>query len=363
MFRHSSIITNLELVFSGRSLNEYSLKEDEQLGIHLFGNSLYNMLSVIGGSVAHINPKFKFNELILTHVMGESLDILKPIVITLFQQGAAQGYKVIGSMELLGDPVSLLNGFSSGVYDFIRKTGSDYQSGEGLKDLLQGVVGGTFVSVAKITGAADDLLSKIGGNRGKNNTLNNSLSLASSSKSSSSSSYLIRKGTTVSRPRPTHVGEGIKYGGERVWRGVTDGLTGIVVKPLEGAAEDGVSGFIFGLGRGAVGAVTNPVAGVLGALSAVTESVDANLKYWDKRPMGQRRPPRNQNQNQNHRNERVLTPLNQSCFIENIPTTSRKPIISMSEKVINSRSNKSGTGSADGGEKASAEVSDKKEVK
>jgi vacuolar protein sorting-associated protein 13A/C len=55
-------------------------------------------------------------------------------------------------------------------------------------------------------------------------------------------------------------------------------LAGIVVKPLQGAAADGVGGFIVGLGKGAVGAVAAPVAGVFGAVSAVSESVDANLK-------------------------------------------------------------------------------------
>ena len=81
-------------------------------------------------------------------------------------------------------------------------------------------------------------------------------------------------------------------GGERVWRGVKEGLSGIVARPLQGAREDGVPGFLLGIGRGAVGAVAAPVAGVFGAVSAVSGSVDANLKYWDARPLGRRRKPR-----------------------------------------------------------------------
>jgi len=77
-----------------------------------------------------------------------------------------------------------------------------------------------------------------------------------------------------------------------VWRGVSEGLSGIVVRPLQGAAADGLGGFFAGLGRGAVGAVAAPVAGVFGAVSAVSESVEKNLKYWDRRPMGRRRDPR-----------------------------------------------------------------------
>ena len=73
------------------------------------------------------------------------------------------------------------------------------------------------------------------------------------------------------RPPPMHVGEGLLQGGERVWRGVKEGITGIVVRPMQGAREDGVPGFLVGLGRGAVGAVAAPVAAVFGAVSAVSE--------------------------------------------------------------------------------------------
>ena len=62
------------------------------------------------------------------------------------------------------------------------------------------------------------------------------------------------------RARPVHLGEGLVAGGERVVRGIADGLTGIVARPLEGAAADGLPGFLAGLATGAVGAVAAPVA-------------------------------------------------------------------------------------------------------
>ena len=52
------------------------------------------------------------------------------------------------------------------------------------------------------------------------------------------------------RQKPKHVGEGLVQGGERVWRGVSDGITGIVVRPMQGAQKDGVPGFLVGLGQG-----------------------------------------------------------------------------------------------------------------
>ena len=61
---------------------------------------------------------------------------------------------------------------------------------------------------------------------------------------------------------------------------------------LPGASEHGLAGFVLGAGRGLVGAVARPVAGALGAVSSVAESVDASTHYWDKRPIGRRRVPR-----------------------------------------------------------------------
>jgi hypothetical protein len=279
LLRHSAVVVQLELVFGARGLNDEDLLADEQLGVALFGGTLFGMLAVVGGSVAHVSPTFTFQELIVRHSFGQERDLAKAMALSLFRQGAAQGYKVVGSMEMLGDPVALVSGMGTGVYQFFRKTGADLlgeseTTGEGLKDLLQGVVGGTFGSVAKITGAADDLLSKLGGSRRVGPLVRT------------------RDGRLAARPRPTHVGQGLVQGGERVWRGVAEGLAGIVVRPLEGAASDGVGGFFAGLGRAAVGAVAAPVAGVFGAVSAVSESVESNLKYWDRRPMGRRRDPR-----------------------------------------------------------------------
>lgn len=133
-------------------------------------------------------------------------------------------------MELLGDPVTLVSGMGHGVFSFFRKTGADLlgeseTTGEGLKDLLQGVVGGAFGSVAKITGAADDLLSKVSGSHGMDSAAGLGFASASASGgkgsgsgggdiggSSSSGRDGSRQGAhslSHRQQRPTHVGEGL----------------------------------------------------------------------------------------------------------------------------------------------------------
>lgn len=46
-------------------------------------------------------------------------------------------------------------------------------------------------------------------------------------------------------------------------QGFVDGVTGVVMKPISGAKEEGVEGFFKGFGKGVVGFVTRPTAGVI----------------------------------------------------------------------------------------------------
>lgn len=66
-------------------------------------------------------------------------------------------------------------------------------------------------------------------------------------------------------------------------QGVFDGVTGVFTKPIEGAREEGVEGFFKGLGRGAVGLVARPTAGVVdfasGSLDAVKRSLIVSAKF------------------------------------------------------------------------------------
>lgn len=56
-----------------------------------------------------MNPTFVFDELVVTHYCGSTGGLSGLVVSALAQQAVAQGYKVVGSMELLGDPLSLVS--------------------------------------------------------------------------------------------------------------------------------------------------------------------------------------------------------------------------------------------------------------
>lgn len=59
---------------------------------------------------------------------------------------------------------------------------------------------------------------------------------------------------------------------------VVSGATGIVTKPIEGAANQGVSGFFTGLIKGVAGAVSKPISGTLDLVGSTTEGLKNTQK-------------------------------------------------------------------------------------
>ncbi|KAM1609645.1 hypothetical protein ACFXTN_020154 [Malus domestica] len=70
-------------------------------------------------------------------------------------------------------------------------------------------------------------------------------------------------------------GDVIREGGGALAKGLFRGVTGILTKPLEGAKNSGVEGFVQGVGKGLIGAAAQPVSGVLDLLSKTTEGANA----------------------------------------------------------------------------------------
>jgi hypothetical protein len=122
----------------------------------------------VGGSIAHMRPTFVFSELIVTHYFGNALDFVMAVAAAIAQQGVAQSYKLVGSMDLLGDPLSLVDNLGDGVVQFIRKThaefiGDSHTRGEGARVLMRSLVGGTFGSASKIAGTLENLVRGLAG--------------------------------------------------------------------------------------------------------------------------------------------------------------------------------------------------------
>eukprot|EP00271_Cylindrocystis_brebissonii_P008358 TRINITY_DN2254_c0_g1_i1.p1 TRINITY_DN2254_c0_g1~~TRINITY_DN2254_c0_g1_i1.p1 ORF type:complete len:1958 (-),score=356.45 TRINITY_DN2254_c0_g1_i1:258-5252(-) len=71
------------------------------------------------------------------------------------------------------------------------------------------------------------------------------------------------------------LGDGLREGGEALAKGLFRGFTGILTKPMEGAQQYGVGGFVSGVGKGIVGVAAQPLSGGLDLLSKTADGINA----------------------------------------------------------------------------------------
>mmetsp|Transcript_47284 Transcript_47284/g.34572 ORF Transcript_47284/g.34572 Transcript_47284/m.34572 type:complete len:99 (+) Transcript_47284:649-945(+) len=86
------------------------------------------------------------------------------------QQAGLQFYKILGSSDLLGNPVGLVDKLGTGVYEFFNEPRKGLMTGnfraglsKGVTSLVNNAVGGTFDSVSKLTGSLYGVLKSVGG--------------------------------------------------------------------------------------------------------------------------------------------------------------------------------------------------------
>jgi len=102
---------------------------------------------------------------------------------------------------------------------------------------------------------------------------------------------------------------GIQKGGRRVIKGVTSGVTGLVIKPIEETKKSGAIGFIKGVGIGVIGLAVKPVLGVTDGISTVVLGFTKEITDPDK-ILSHIRPPRAfQRVDAQDKNSLVLSPL------------------------------------------------------
>lgn len=224
--------------------------------------------SILGG-IAHVTPEFHFKKIAWDNKFFFVDELVYDVVMKIVFNVLGQWYKIVGSLELLGDPVGLAADISSGFALAVRQTkrdisGQSEKKGQGAVTLVQAAIGAPMGALGKSTNAMGDVLKK--------------------------ATYFEDQEDEM---QPRHIGSGLVQGGVLMGKSLVYGVTGLVTKPYEGAKEDGVKGFTKGVGKGAVRLVASPFVGVLGAVEKFSTSVNNTTHLGD--PVyfeGTRRPAR-----------------------------------------------------------------------
>ncbi|RNF13337.1 uncharacterized protein Tco025E_06213 [Trypanosoma conorhini] len=139
------------------------------------------------------------------------------------------------SLPLLGVPIKLVSGIGSGAMKFFQEPIAGLSTSpkafamgfaSGSSALVSEVMGGGLGAVSNLAKTGADLMGAATGGRQRRRT--------------------------------------------GLLEGIASGVTGVVTRPMEGAAESGTTGLVRGVGMGLLGVVAHPVAGLLSDVSKLT---------------------------------------------------------------------------------------------
>ncbi len=140
----------------------------------------------------------------------------------------------------------------------------------GNKELGLGIARGASSFVKKTVFGLTDSVSKVTGSIGKG------LAAATMDKE-----FQSRRRMTRFRNKQRHALYGITAGANSFFTSVASGFEGLALRPLEGAEQGGAGGFLKGVGKGLVGAITKPAVGVFDLASNVTEGMRNTTMVFD----------------------------------------------------------------------------------
>lgn len=191
-------------------------------------------------------------------------------------QAIKQLYVLVLGLDVIGNPYGLVVGFTKGVEDLFYEPFQGLIQGPG--EFAEGLVLGVRSLFGHTVGGAAGAVSKITGAMGKG------IAALTFDKD-----YQKKRRDALNK-RPATMQEGIARSGKGLVMGVFDGVTGVVTKPVQGARSEGVQGFFKGLGKGAVGLVARPTAGIVDFASGTFDSVKRATELSDEEK--KLRPPR-----------------------------------------------------------------------
>lgn len=241
------------------------------------GFGIVQLLGAIGGAFVNISDSpLYFKEVIIQESFQTGYTLLWQIISNYQRQGVLQFYKILGSADLLGNPVGLIDKLGTGVLEFINEPVKGVIKGpkafaegvkKGMRSLVGNVIAGGFGSISKITGNLYGLVREVGGDVNGADRINDSDNTFE------------------------NIYQGLKGG----FIDLAEGVTGVFLKPWKGAKKEGAKGLFKGIGSGILGIVTSPLSAALRIGSGISTGVTNAATFLAKgkvTPLGRSRFPR-----------------------------------------------------------------------
>ena len=243
--------------------------------LFLTGKRSQNLKGIIGAVVPNVSDApIRLQGKVLDNVFETPSEILSSISKFYVMETLRQVYKIIGSLDFVGNPTMLFSSFVSGVRDlvvtpsvaFLRSPTDPSLVGKavakGTLSLFSHSTSGIFGFIAKTTAAAGQAAAIL----------------------SFDAEYrewhrdrVVTEATNLNREWKKH---GVKSMSAMLTRPVGDivlgvlmGATGLVTSPYKGFRDGGKVGFAKGVAIGGIGVISKPIVGLLDAFAHFTASV------------------------------------------------------------------------------------------
>ncbi|KAH8253644.1 hypothetical protein KR032_006328 [Drosophila birchii] len=210
-------------------------------------------------------------------------------------QALKQLYVLVLGLDVLGNPYGLVVGLKKGVEDLFYEPfqGAIQGPGEfaeglvlGVKSLFGHTVGGAAGAMSKYDAIRTKYLKKFVLKPFCFNRITGAMGKGLAVLTFDEEYQKKRRRGIHNKPKNFH--EGLARSSKGLVMGFVDGVTGVVTKPVSGAREQGVEGFFKGLGKGAIGLVARPTAGMVdfasGSFDAVKRAAEASEDVKRMRP-------------------------------------------------------------------------------
>lgn len=182
-----------------------------------------------------------------------------------------QFYAIVLSLDVIGNPVSLVMDLKQGIGDFFYEPMNGIVQGP--EEAVEGLANGVASLVSHTFGGALGAVSKITGTIGEGIS-----TLTFDDEHKKRRRQRLREQPNIGRS------------GKDLVEGVVGGITGLVTQPVSGAKEDGFEGFMKGVGKGVIGVVTQPASSLFDFATGTLKAI----KVCVHEPKGPKRlrPPR-----------------------------------------------------------------------
>ena len=226
-----------------------------QLNLSSLPKSMKRILGSVGNTLTRITDgKLKFPEKIFTNIYKNSYEIMWELISHYSSQGIKQIYKILGSTDLIGNPVNFIEGLGTGFFELVNEPRKGFLLGpkqfgkgllKGLGSLFAGVVGGTVGVVQKVSGTFYSATQTIMG-KGRE--------------------FIIEE-----EDEPTNIISGIGRGLYGGLKELASGVTGIFMYPYKKYKEKKtVTSLLKAIGKGLLGLIVAPFAAIFKLIYSVS---------------------------------------------------------------------------------------------